>query len=308
MTPAKVIFAPKPKYPDEAKAAHAQGTVVLQVLIDERGFPAQIAVLSPLGYGMDEAAIDAVSKWRYQPTLQNGKPLAVTTQITINFSLEGVSFDKIQEKQRTAYNVALSAIKQKKIDKKTVDSLRDLAAQKFAPGMYLYGTVLEQGRGVDKDPEQGFRLIQASAEQRYGPALYEVALANLTGDRLPKDPAKGLESMQNAAKLGSGPAQRYLGNAYEAGDGVPMDLEKSRQYFRLCAAADDAACQFRLGQSLLDHSDHPDRDYVQAIAWLQLAANHGTTGATTMLEREDARLTPAQVAAVEKLMPQLVHK
>jgi TonB family protein len=276
------------------------------VLIDEQGVPSQIAVLSPAGFGMDEAAMTAVAKWRYSPTTVDGKPVSVITQITINFSLEGIGFDKKEEKQRTAYNVALSAIKQKNIDQKTVDSLRDLA-QKFAPAMYLYGAVLEEGRNVDKNPDQGFQLVQASADKQYGPALYEAAKAKINGDRLQKDPAKGLELMQSAAKVGSQPAQFYLGIAYETCDGMPMDFEKSRQYFRLCAAVDDAACQFRLGNSLLGHSDHPDRDHVQAIAWLQFASNHGTSGAASILEGED-RLTPNQVEAVKKLMPQLVHR
>lgn len=307
---AHLLYGPKPKYPDEAKAAHIQGTVVLQVVIDQRGIPTQIGVLSPLGFGLDEAAMDAVAMWRYSPTKLDGKPVDVITQITINFSLTGggIDFDKKSEKQRTAYNLALSAVKQNKIDKTTISSLQALAAQKFGPALYLYGMMLEEGRGVDKNPAQGFELIQEASAKQYGPAEYKVAEAMLTGDRLPKDPAKGIKLMQSAANLGSGSAQWSLGEAYEAGDGVPVDFEKSRQYYRLCAAADDPACQFRLGQSLLDHSDHPERDYVQAIAWLQLASDHGTTGATNILEPEDSRLTPTQIAAVKKLMPQLVHK
>jgi hypothetical protein len=173
--------------------------------------------------------------------------------------------------------------------------------------MYLYGKVLEEGRGVPADAEQGFHLIQEAADKKYGPALYEVAVARIQGSHIDKDPAKALELMRSAAKFGSGSAQESLGKAYETGDGAPVDLEKSRQYFRLCASAGNSLCQFRLGKSLLERSDHPDRDYVQAIAWLQLASDHGFGDAEKMLHQEDERLTPAQIASAKQLMGKLVH-
>jgi protein TonB len=37
---------------------------------------------------LDAAAIDAVSRWRYTPTLLNGTPVAVLMTITINFTLK----------------------------------------------------------------------------------------------------------------------------------------------------------------------------------------------------------------------------
>jgi hypothetical protein len=137
--------------------------------------------------------------------------------------------------------------------------------------------------------------------------LYEIAAERLKGGRLDKDQEKGMEPMRSAAKLGSRGAQTFLGQAYEKGDGVPMDFEKSREYLRLCAADGYSLCQFQLGKSLLEHSANPSRDYVQAIAWLQLAANQKMDEAEKVLQREDARLTPAQVASAKQLMTHLVH-
>jgi TonB family protein len=280
---------------------------MLQLVVDEQGRPTQIAVLSPLGYGLDEAAIEAVAHWRFQPGTKDGKPVKVVAQVQVTFRFFNDSFDAKAEKQRSAYNIALRAIQQGMQTQVMIDSLRGLASQKYPPGLYLYGKVLEEGRGVTANPNQGFRLIQESADKKYGPALYEVATARLEGNRLDKDSAKGMELMRSAAKLGSRGAQEFLGQAYENGDGVPADAEKSRQYFRLCAAAGDSLCQFHLGKSLLEHSDNPGRDYVQAIAWLQLASNHGLEEAEKMLQQQDARLTPAQAAGAKQLMTQLVH-
>ena|SRR5450631_852268 len=58
-----VTYKIDPKYTDEAKDAGGSGTVLLQLVVDEQGKAAQIEVLSPLGYGLDENAIDAVSQW-----------------------------------------------------------------------------------------------------------------------------------------------------------------------------------------------------------------------------------------------------
>ena len=128
----------------------------------------------------------------------------------------------------------------------------------------------------------------------------------VSGDLLDKDLAKGLDLMRTAAKLASPGAQWYLGVAYETGQGVPVDLEKSRDNFRLCAAVGQATCQYRLGKSLLD-SGHPDRDYVQAIAWLMLASDQKIEDAEKILQQEDTRMTPAQVASANRLKAQLVH-
>jgi len=300
-------YRPEPKYTEEARAAHISGIVMLQLVVDEQGRPTEIEVLSPLGYGLDENAILAVTKWRFQPGTKDNKAVKVTGQVEVTFRLDNSTAIDKSEKQRAQYNVLVRAVQQGKENKSTADSLRSLASQKYPPGMYLYGKVLEEGRGVTADPDQGFRLIQESADKKYGPAIYEVAVERLQGGRLEKDPEKGMDLMRSAAKLGSRGAQEFLGQAYEKGSGVPVDLEKSRQYFRLCAADRDSLCQYRLGKSLLEHSDHPERDYVQAIAWLQLAANQGVEEAEKTLRQEDARLTPAQVSSAKQLMTQLVH-
>ena len=228
---------------------------------------------------------------------------------TIEVTFHGVAFDQKAAKQRADYNVALRAVQEGTPNEIALKSMKHLASEKFPPGMYLYGIVLEEGRGVTADPNQGFHLIQESSDKKYGPALYEIAVARLQGKHLDKDPDKGMELMQTAAKLGSQAAQLFLGQAYEKGDGIPLDLQKSRQYFRLCAAAGDSICQFRLGKSLLEHSDSPARDYVQSIAWLQLASDSGNKDAATILEQQQAApLTSAQVASAKRLKARLVHQ
>jgi periplasmic protein TonB len=83
---AKLMFQPKPEYPPLAKMARIQGTVRLEALISKDGTIQDLKTLSghPL---LVKAALEAVSRWRYQPTLLNGEPVEVVTEIDVNFTL-----------------------------------------------------------------------------------------------------------------------------------------------------------------------------------------------------------------------------
>jgi protein TonB len=85
---AKLIFKPTPEYPPLAKMARIQGSVKLEAIISKDGTIQDLKVLSghPL---LVKAALDAVKQWRYQPTLLNGEPVEVVTEIDVNFTLAG---------------------------------------------------------------------------------------------------------------------------------------------------------------------------------------------------------------------------
>ena len=88
MQQANLIKQPKPLYPPLAKAARVQGTVKFQATISKDGTIENLQLLSgpPL---LVQAAMDAVKQWRYQPTLLNGDPVDVDTEIDVIFSLGG---------------------------------------------------------------------------------------------------------------------------------------------------------------------------------------------------------------------------
>ncbi len=83
---AKLIFQPKPEYPPLAKMARIQGTVRLEAVISKDGTIQDLKTVSghPL---LVKSALDAVQRWRYQPTLLNGEPVEVVTEIDVNFTL-----------------------------------------------------------------------------------------------------------------------------------------------------------------------------------------------------------------------------
>jgi protein TonB len=81
-----LIRQPRPVYPPEAKAAGISGVVKLSAIIAADGTVANLQVISghPL---LVPAALEAVKQWVYQPTLLNGSPVEVKTEISVNFTL-----------------------------------------------------------------------------------------------------------------------------------------------------------------------------------------------------------------------------
>ena len=86
------IWAPRPLYSEEALQARREGTVTLMLTVGEDGVPRQIQQLSrPLGFGLDEQAIETVSEWRYTPAHLNGRSVLSPLAVTITFKLPAVS-------------------------------------------------------------------------------------------------------------------------------------------------------------------------------------------------------------------------
>ena len=83
---AKLVNRVQPVYPPLARQTRISGTVKLHAIIGKDGSVQQLQVVSghPL---LVQAALDAEKQWRYQPTLLNGEPVEVDTEIDVIFSL-----------------------------------------------------------------------------------------------------------------------------------------------------------------------------------------------------------------------------
>ncbi|HXY39868.1 MAG TPA: energy transducer TonB, partial [Vicinamibacteria bacterium] len=77
----------KPIYPDLAVASRVSALVILEAEVDTRGQVKTVKVLRghPL---FDEAAMEAVKQWRYQPLLLNGEPTGFILTVTVQFNLQ----------------------------------------------------------------------------------------------------------------------------------------------------------------------------------------------------------------------------
>ncbi|MCA1620317.1 MAG: energy transducer TonB [Acidobacteria bacterium] len=83
----KAVSKPAPEYPEIARAARAQGTVTVQILVDEEGNVVSASAVSghPL---LQQAAVGAARQAKFSPTQLSGRPVKVSGVVTYNFVLQ----------------------------------------------------------------------------------------------------------------------------------------------------------------------------------------------------------------------------
>lgn len=81
------IFTPEAEFSDEARRQKQQGVCVISVIVDAQGNPQNPHVVRPLGFGLDEKALEAVRQYRFKPAKKDGKPVAVQMTVMVNFRL-----------------------------------------------------------------------------------------------------------------------------------------------------------------------------------------------------------------------------
>src|SRR3989441_9225508 len=89
VTAPTIMSRVEPQYSETARAARVQGTVVLEAVISADGVPRVVRVVRSLGYGMDESAIAALERWRFNPARKDGVPVNVSLNVESNFNLAG---------------------------------------------------------------------------------------------------------------------------------------------------------------------------------------------------------------------------
>jgi TonB family protein len=81
----------RPIYPMSAQADRRQGVAIIEAVIDTNGTVADAKVIRSIGEDLDNAALDAVLQWQFQPTLLNGRPVQLIMTVTVNFVLDSDS-------------------------------------------------------------------------------------------------------------------------------------------------------------------------------------------------------------------------
>ena len=86
MEPPRKLTHVDPMYPPIAQSARVEGTVILEAVIGVDGRVSSVRVLRSIPL-LDQAAIDAVKRWSFTPTLLNGTPVPVAMTVTVRFAL-----------------------------------------------------------------------------------------------------------------------------------------------------------------------------------------------------------------------------
>lgn len=98
--PPKPVYDPDPEYSQAARAAKRQGTVILGVILGRDGSPGDIWVIrkfidsngeqtrfKPVGLGLEQKALEAVRRWKFEPATKDGVPVPVFLNIEVTFRL-----------------------------------------------------------------------------------------------------------------------------------------------------------------------------------------------------------------------------
>ena len=87
VTVPQATYSPEPSFSDEARKAKAQGIVMLVLVVGRDGRPYDIRVRQSLGMGLDEKALEAVSRWRFRAATLNGQAVATQIAVEVNYRL-----------------------------------------------------------------------------------------------------------------------------------------------------------------------------------------------------------------------------
>jgi TonB family protein len=83
----RAIYQPTPDYDEKARKKKIEGMVTLSIIVTKDGQPADIKVVKSLTPGLDQQAVKAVSRWRFEPAAQDGQPCPMRIAVQVSFKL-----------------------------------------------------------------------------------------------------------------------------------------------------------------------------------------------------------------------------
>jgi TonB family protein len=86
--PPQVVVRVQPVYTEAARRARIEGVVIVQAVVDREGRVVEAHVLKSLPMGLDEAAKEAVSHWKFKPATRRGEPVDCYLTLTVSFRLQ----------------------------------------------------------------------------------------------------------------------------------------------------------------------------------------------------------------------------
>jgi TonB family protein len=87
MMPPKVLNKIDPSSNEYAQKYGIAGMALVRTVVDASGAPQQIAISRPIGFGLDEQAVDAVKKSHFKPAMLNGQPVPVVIDLVVTFRI-----------------------------------------------------------------------------------------------------------------------------------------------------------------------------------------------------------------------------
>lgn len=83
--PPRSISSPNPDYPNEARKRHGAGPIELRLIVGSDGQPRDVKITLGISPELDQAAVEAVKKWKFKPATKDGRPVSVAISVHFDF-------------------------------------------------------------------------------------------------------------------------------------------------------------------------------------------------------------------------------
>ena len=183
---ARVIYHVEPEYTADAREKKIEGTVVLTLTVDHEGLPQNIKVKQSLYPSLDQSAIEAASKMRFEPAMKNGQPASQFISVEFRFNIEYRSKQELEEVEKRAAEERAgqgeSPVREMRMRKDLEQQGREERARKQAE--LTRGAVLSMDRAIQIATSQVPGKVLACSLGRDGDKLfYHVVIIGGDGDK-----------------------------------------------------------------------------------------------------------------------------
>jgi len=171
--PPKLVKQVNPVYPQVARKGRVEGMVILEAKIDERGNVMDVRVLRSIPL-LDQAAVDAVKQWKYEPLLIDGKARKAVFTVTVRFMLQGGDKDKLVEKFAKGAVKIEGDIKPPKLVKEAKVVYPEIARMAGVQGVVILSVRTDEtGKVVDAIVLRSIPLLDQAAIDAVRQWVYE---------------------------------------------------------------------------------------------------------------------------------------
>jgi TonB family protein len=303
ITGAKIKKKVQPIYTKRALESGIEGRVTLSALINQDGTVKVLKVLTPAGYGLDEAAMVAVSQWEYEPAKLNGKPLSTLTKIEVNFMLNRVSgVDEAKFKRmldaRERYNVGVRLLKSGHL-RAAQEKFEGAAKDNLVPAQLALAKLLSEEGSEVRDPQSAAMWAKRAADMDAAEGCHLLGTFYRSGIGVEQNRPEAAKLFKRAVGLGWPASAFELGLLYESDALGKPDLVEAMDQYRKAAEKDFAPAQMRLGVLLAASPDSGKR--TEGLMWLLLSKQGGYSPASGVWDREAAKASAEEMKkAVEQ--------
>ena len=171
--PPKLLKEVAPVYPEIARQAQVEGTVILEIKADEQGHIVDVRVLHSIPL-LDMSAIEAVKQWKYEPLVIDGKPRPVIFTVTVRFLLDSGFKKDVLKKFAAGAIRAEGEIQPPQLLKEVTPVYPEAARQAEVQGTVILAVKAnEEGRIVDAVVLRSIPLLDQAALDAVKQWVYE---------------------------------------------------------------------------------------------------------------------------------------